>query len=161
LLNRCIAVIVPILLLFACMGDPARASGKKRDRSAILEVPTAGKILDVVYQPEFDEWWVKCREGETICVYSYDPRAREWGKIVFVPKKPDDNLKLGEKTRPTGETDKTKEGAQPEKTEEAKQEPAKEPAKRDRKTDAKWWDPFKILKQGEKLIHLPGTENKK
>jgi len=117
--------------------------------------------MDVVYQPEFDEWWVKCREGDTICVYSYDARAREWGKILFLPKKPDDNAKTSEKVRQGVDADKTREVAMPDKVEEAKHEPAKQPLRGDRKTDEKWWDPFKILKQGEKLIHPSRTDGNK
>ncbi len=158
MLSRAIAATLSIVMLCVCTGDPACAAGKKRDRSAILEVPTSGKIMDVVYQPEFDEWWVKCREGDTICVYSYDARAREWGKILFVPKKPDDNSKANEKARPTGDADKTRQVTMPDKVEEAKHEPGKQPASRDRKTGAKWWDPFKILKQGEILIYPPRND---
>ena len=30
------------------------------------QVPTTGEIMDVIYLPEFDEWWVKCREGKAV-----------------------------------------------------------------------------------------------
>lgn len=161
MLSRPLAVMVSMVVLFACMGDPACASGKRRDKSAVMEVPTSGKILDVVYRPEFDEWWVKCREGDTICIYSYDSRAREWGKILFVPKKPDERAKAIDKSRPSGDADKTKAVPMPDKVEDARQARqglGQQPARKDHKTDAKWWDPFKILKQGEKFIHPLRTD---
>ncbi len=85
-------------------------------------------------------------------------RAKEWGKILFVPKKPDEKVKASEKARQTADPDKTRDVTLPDQVEEAKHESAKQPARGDRKTDAKWWDPFKILKQGEKLIYPPRTD---
>jgi hypothetical protein len=159
--SQAIAVVLTMFLLFASITVSSGASAKKRDRSVVLEVPTTGKIMDVVYQPEFDEWWIKCREGDSICVYSYDARAREWGKVLFVPKKNDDKPKAPDKTSPTGEGEKDKGAALPDRIEETKPEHPKDALRGDRKTDVKWWDPFKLLKQGERLIRQPWTEGGK
>ena len=79
----CALLVCLVMLAVAC--ESVLAAGKKKDRQGIFEVPTTGKILDVEYRPEFDEWWVKCREGDTISVYSYEPRTHSWGKVLFVP----------------------------------------------------------------------------
>lgn len=160
-MTRTLAVVLGTVMLLACVTEPLCASGKKRDRSAVLEVPTTGKIIDVTYQAGFDEWWVKCREGDSVSVYSYDARTREWGKVLFVPKKIADKEKAGHKPSPSSDTDKEKGVAVPQAVEEPKAEHIKDPSKAGGKPDAKWWDPFKIMKQGEKLIRKPWTEEGK
>ena len=157
--TRTLAVVLSIFMFCVYATDAPCASGKKRDRSSVLEVPTTGKIMDVVYQPEFDEWWVKCREGDNICVYSYDARAREWGKVLFVPKSPDEKTGVGNKTSSGGESGKEKATTLQDKIEEPKAGHGKDSPKAGGKTDAKWWDPFKILKHGEKIIRHPFTDS--
>ena len=146
------------LLGLLMVGQFSYAAEKKRETINLYEVPTSGKIIDVEYRPEFDEWWVKCREGETIAVYSYDKRGNRWGKIVFAPKKTEDRTKPGEKTKATPGTD-TEPLTQEEKAgpRSKDQEP-----KQDGKSDkTRWWDPLNIIKGGERLILPPPSDRGK
>jgi hypothetical protein len=150
---------VPALLLTLLLtGNVWAATGKKHDRAAVFEVPTTGKIVDVVYHPEFDEWWVKCREGDHICIYTYDHRSKEWAKVLFVPKNPEETGKKTEKVRSTVDGAGEQETATPQKSEDGKSGPGKQPGKAEPRTDKKWWDPLKILKSGERLIFPPSSE---
>ncbi len=114
---------------------------KRKDKSTVLEVPTSGKIIEVNYRAEFDEWWVHCREGDTIVVYTYDYRNKTWGKIAFVPKKPDDKS-AGQAAglQVESEPPQVKPKEQPELKAE-KKEPEKTPRKA-----GKWWDPLNFVK---------------
>ncbi|MBI4963520.1 MAG: hypothetical protein HY913_09615 [Desulfomonile tiedjei] len=150
--------ILPLVLCLLIASQFVHAAEKKKETITGFEVPTSGKIVDVEYRAEFDEWWVKCREGETIAVYSYDKRANRWGKIVFSPKKTEDQAKPGDKAkaRPPGETESS---SQEEKADTARRAPEKKPDTKSDKT--KWWDPLNILKGGEKLILPPSPSEKK
>ena len=146
-----------LVVSFACGSGFAQA--KKKEQVTVFEVPTTGKIMDVEYRPEFDEWWVKCREADHISVYSYEPKTHSWGKVLFIPKKTEDQEKRKEKTTPTSisEKDKTSEKAA---TDKSKASTEKETAKPE--PNKKWWDPLNILKEGEKLIIKPwSTEGAK
>ena len=146
------------LLGILMIGQFAYAAEKKRETINLYEVPTSGKIIDVDYRPEFDEWWVKCREGETIAVYSYDKRGHRWGKIVFTPKKAEDRTKPGEKTKAPPGPD-TEPLSQEEK---AGPRPKDQEPKQDGKTDkTRWWDPLNIIKGGERLILPPPSDRGK
>jgi hypothetical protein len=121
------------------------SADKKTEKINIYEVPTTGKITDVDYRPEFDEWCVKCREGENIAVYSYDRRSQKWGRVQFVPKKPEEKAKPPE-TSPPPES-----APQAGKTNEAVHEAQRKPPEKvEKKTDKKWWDPLHLFKNDEK-----------
>ncbi len=147
--RACLAVMLSLGLLF--VGRFAEAAEKKKEVINFYEVPTSGKIIDVEYRPEFDEWWVKCREADTIAVYSYDKRGNKWGKIVFAPKKSEEQGKPGA----AGDTGPSSKG---EKTGSGPQFQTKKPESKSHKT--KWWDPLNIIKGGEKLI-LPHSPSEK
>lgn len=82
------------LTIFVCLaaasviGSPIFASSKQADKNSTFEVPTTGRIMDVTYMPEFDEWWVKCQEENGIAVYTYDRRSKKWHRAQFVPAPP-------------------------------------------------------------------------
>jgi hypothetical protein len=124
----------------------ASAAEKKKDFISLYEVPTSGKIVDVQYRPEFDEWWVKCKEGESLVVYSYDKRGHKWGKIVFSPKKGEQQVPSSERTQPGPPAE-----TPPVSHKESKPEEAPKPTEKKADKPA-WWDPLNIIKSGEKLI---------
>ncbi len=140
-----VAILVSLFAL-SVAGFPAQAAGKKKERQGVFEVPTTGKIIDVEYRPEFDEWWVKCREGDTISVYSYEPKSSTWGKVLFVPKKLEEQPARAE---PPSNLEKEKQSSERPVPAQVKPDPAKTTAKDEKK---KWWDPIQILKDTEKLI---------
>lgn len=139
-------VYLLIVALALCLpGERAHSADKKTDKTNVYEVPTPGKIMDVDYRPEFDEWWVKCREGENIAVYSYDRRAQKWGRVQFVPKKPDEKAKAPE-VSPAPDASQ-----QPGKSDETGNETQKKPPeKAEKKKETKWWDPLNVFKSQEK-----------
>ena len=145
-------LVASLVLGLLALGQFAYAAEKKKDVINFYEVPTSGKIIDVEYRPEFDEWWVKCREGETIAVYSYDKRGNRWGKMVFAPKKSEEQVKPGSAGDAGPSSQGGKPGAGP-------QDPAKKPESKSDKT--KWWDPLNIIKGGERLILPPSPSEKK
>lgn len=119
---------------------------KRKDKTTVFEVPTTGKILDVKYHPEFDDWWVHCREGDNIVIYTYDHRNQTWAKVLFTPKKPDEKSQKVERldrTKPPGEP-----GTVPPKEEQKPEPPKPEPR---REPDKKWWDPLKLLQSPDKV----------
>jgi hypothetical protein len=145
------------------LGQDALSAEKKPAKPPVFEVPTSGKIMDVQYRPEFDEWWVKCREGNDIVIYSYEKLTRKWGKVLFTIKKTDEKGKQTEATQeseighPPGETGvgAPKEERKPDggKAEGPKKQTDTSQKKSDQK---KWWDPLNIIQGGERLIS-PGT----
>jgi hypothetical protein len=146
---------IGVVFLSASLGGPdAFAFLKRKDKTTVFDVPTTGKILDVKYHPEFDEWWVHCREGETIAIYTYDHKSRSWGKVQFRPKKHDEKGQKVEKTDRAGQPDDGEAVApkDEQKPDQPKIEPKREPEKEPKKPDRKWWDPLKIL---------PGVERPK
>lgn len=149
------------------MGLPALAAEKlikpevKKEKTPVFEVPTTGRIMDVQYRPEFDEWWVTCREGENITVYSYDKRSQRWGQATFTPRGADQKTsKSGLKDRDRSASIEETEGAspagrihEPTKAEEPRPDTRKEADKVAKPDAKKWWDPLNIIKQGgEKLL---------
>ncbi len=148
-----------LLVIFLACGS-GLAQSKKKEKTTILEVPTTGKIMDVEYRPEFDEWWVKCREGEQISVYLYELKNHTWRKALFIPKKTEAPDKKQEKTKLPIMPEKDKEPVEtPIKVESPKAPTEKEIAKPVPST--KWWDPLNILKEGEKLIKPWSAEGSK
>ncbi len=156
-MTRLFLASLATLLIFSLASDSGFAQGRKKEKITVFEVPTTGKIMDVEYRPEFDEWWVKCREGDHISVYSYEPKTHTWGKVLFAPKKAEDQDKKAEKPKEPAITARDK--AEKTSTEQAAAS-EKVTAKPD--TRKKWWDPLTILKEGEKLIIKPwSTEGAK
>jgi hypothetical protein len=149
----CMRSVLPVVLVgvlaLALTCHAAPVTGKKRDRPAVFEVPTTGKILDVEYRPEFDEWWVKCREAENISVFVYDPKTQTWGKVLFVPKKLEDHPAKVEAPKETTAAEKERLSAQKPPPAQVKPQTDKDGTKDDKK---RWWDPMTIIKETEKLI---------
>lgn len=171
-------MLAVVALIFLAGGAGAASQDTKPDRPTVYKVPTPGKIVDVEYRPEFDEWWVKCREDGAIAVYSYDHKAKKWGKVLFVPEKPQPipqraekdvrlekpqvkppdatpqpkkKQKEGDKAKPAGDGEETiPDEVKPPETK--KDEP---PQKEEKAGTKKWWNPLEILKKGEKLIRSP------
>jgi hypothetical protein len=155
--------IFVLSVALSLLSHDALAAEKKPAKIPVFEVPTSGKIMDVQYRGEFDEWWVKCREGNDIVIYSYDKIARKWGKVVFTAKKPDEKGKQAEGSQgsvighPANETGvgATREQNKPDgdKAEGPKKQTDSSQKKSDQK---KWWDPLNIIQGGERLIR-PGA----
>jgi hypothetical protein len=155
--------ILPAILVFSIAlfltGQYALSAEKKPAKVPIFEVPTSGKIIDVQYRPEFDEWWVKCREGNDIAIYSYDKMTRKWGRVLFTPKKLDDKAKQAEGVQepetgsPPGETGVGAPRDQ-KKPDTGKIEGPKKQSDADQKKGGqkKWWDPLNIIPGGERPI---------
>ena len=141
-----------LFLILVSLKSGSHALEKKSERISLFEVPTTGKIMDVDFRPEFDEWWVKCREGENISVYTFDRRTNKWGRVQFVPRKPDNRWQTEEPEKPV--IPQTAPAAtrtpEPVKPPETKPEPAKPPEPK--KNETRWWDPLNVLKGGERLI---------
>ncbi|MDQ7783003.1 MAG: hypothetical protein RDU20_09000 [Desulfomonilaceae bacterium] len=127
-------------------------------------IPTTGEIMDVTYLPEFDEWWVKCREGRNISIYSYDKGSKKWRHAVFVPEKPVEKAQKTVKPEKPGEsvpaagthdegtvkTQERQEGSDAGTTlSGSEQDAGKKKPEDDKK---KWWDPLKLLKGDKKTI---------
>jgi hypothetical protein len=139
----------------------ASPAGKKREKIDSFEVPTTGKIMDVEYRPEFDEWWVKCREGDEIAMYAYEPRSRSWRKVRFTPKKPEQVDARTDKAREPSPLEKEKPPAPPVKPEPAKPEAKKLPDKDQQQREPKWWSPLKLRERGDKLLLSPFSDSHK
>ncbi len=145
--------VLAVLLLACSIALPAEEKG---DKGVLFEVPTSGKIMDVTYVPEFDEWWVKCREGNAISVYSYDKRHQKWGRARFIPVPPGEKAAKGKDAlKPAataGEQSQaapaTKEGKTP-KPAEAKPEAKSPDGKAPQPHKQKWWDPLRLLKENK------------
>jgi hypothetical protein len=91
--RRGVLALIAIGVAVAAIGHVAVAAEKPKDKVTTFNVPTSGKIIDVIYSGEFDEWWVKCREGDNIVVYTYDRRSKSWGRVSFVPKAPQETAR--------------------------------------------------------------------
>jgi hypothetical protein len=146
-------------IALSLMGHNALSAEKKPVKVPVFEVPTSGKIMDVQYRPEFDEWWVKCREGNDIVIYSYDKISRKWGRVLFTTKKPDEKAKATGGTEetvtanPSGGAPKDEKKPDGGTTEGPKKQTDASQKKSEQK---KWWDPLNIIQGGERLIS-PGT----
>ncbi len=146
----------------------AESWAEERKATTTYVVPTSGEIMDVIYLPEFDEWWVKCKEGKGVSVYSYDKRSKKWGHALFVPRKVLEKPKNG--TRPGGSekpVQKEKSGTAP----QTEIQPPGKPKEKQVTPDAgsvnsspkreagntksekkKWWDPLQLLKGDKKTL---------
>ncbi|MFH0823324.1 MAG: hypothetical protein V2B18_11285 [Pseudomonadota bacterium] len=172
---------LPVIIMALVVGGHvlSRAAQplEKKGRAAVYEVPTSGTILDVTYRPEFDEWWIKCREGDAIAVYSLDQRTNKWGKVHFVTKpagkQPEKPEKVPSKPKPQPEAHPEKppssDAVDVEKPKEpqsitvkqivpegTKEEPPKKEAPEEK---SNWWNPANILKEGKKIF-TPGDHEK-
>lgn len=153
-MSRCISVIGCMLVLLVT-GSVALSADEKTEKAVVFEVPTSGQIMDVVYIPEFEEWWVKCREGNSISVYSYDKRNRKWGRARFIPVPPGEKTAKGkEAVKPSPKAAPPEQATGPStETNEQKMKPeepkpaAKPPVEKAPPVQQqKWWDPFGLLK---------------
>ncbi|MBI5572367.1 MAG: hypothetical protein HY914_20655 [Desulfomonile tiedjei] len=139
----------------------ASPTGKKREKIDSFEVPTTGKIVDVEYRPEFDEWWVKCREGDEIAMYAYEPRSRSWRKVRFIPKKTEQVEARTDKAKEPSVPEKDKQPGPQMKSEPGKPEAKKLPDKDQPQREQKWWSPMKLLERGDKLLLSPFSDSHK
>lgn len=170
--QRYVLVIGFALVMAASYFQAASAAERSRVKSQVFQVPTDGKIIDVIYSSEFDEWWVKCREGENIAVYSLDQRSGKWAKVLFTPRKPAEESKEAEtkkpEARPEPDADRKAPAASPKEQKPAKpkehvaEKPKTEgiqPTKAPEKHDAsRWWDPFDLVGKGQKIFFPPPRE---
>lgn len=141
--------VLAVLLLLCSTASPAEEKG---DKGVLFEVPTSGKIMDVTYVPEFDEWWVKCREGDSISVYSYDKRQKKWGRARFIPVPPGEKPAKGKDVVKPGAAGGAGEQAPaPQATQDGKTAKPEEAKPSDDKArqnhNQKWWDPLRLLKE--------------
>jgi hypothetical protein len=157
--RNCTPGMFALLLTLVLLGQVGSASDMPKGQPPVFTVPTTGSIIDVKYMPEFDDWWVKCREGESIAVYSYDRQTKKWGKVIFVPDKAKASAQKREKPK-THETPKPTQEAKPstadegiktqsapEKKKEAVPSPKRGAQEKEKKpSKGKWWDPLGILK---------------
>lgn len=136
------ALLTAVVMVFLCAyGSPCLA--KRKEKTLNFDVPTTGSIADVQYHPEFDEWWVKCREGDSVVVYTLDSKSQVWGKITFSPKKTDDKPKPTDKPKePDKATPENRNAPHKPDNPEPKQE-TKEP---ESKKEQSWWEPLNIFK---------------
>ncbi len=153
------------LLAFSFLCPSAFASDKGKPKVTRFEVPTPGTIIDVEYAPGLDEWWVKCREGNGIALYSFDPQSRTWGKVIFVPKKPGPPAKETEGAQPPPPPAPEEKPAEP--PEEAappaapaapeKVQPESSPGgkKKPPPEEKSWWNPMKYLDKGKHILKPP------
>ncbi|MEJ2717235.1 MAG: hypothetical protein P8182_08865 [Deltaproteobacteria bacterium] len=149
-----------LLLTLVLLGTVGIAAELPKGQPPVFTVPTTGTIIDVTYVPEFDDWWVKCREGDGIAVYSYDRQTKKWGKVIFVPEKAKAAARKQEKTKthkapkpgqkaeqPAAVNQGTTPQSAPEKKKEAVESPKKGAHQKETKPSRrKWWDPLGILK---------------
>lgn len=162
-----VLALIAVCLALCAIGRVAVALDKPKDKAVVFNVPTSGRIMDVIYAGEFDEWWVKCREGDNIVVYTYDRRSKSWGRVLFVPKAQEEasrkpgKLESGSKSEPSvPEARAPKEGS-PEEPRKTMPDGKKVDSTKAAKPEKKWWDPLTILKKGEQLIRSPGLDGKK
>ena len=148
-----------LTLTFVVLGWICSAAETPKGQPPIFKVPTTGTIIDVIYVPEFDDWWVKCREGESVAVYSYDRQRKKWGKVVFVPDKAkaaamkremtetEKPSKPALETKPPVPAEGMKTPSVPEKKKELAPVPQKSSQPKEKKQfKHKWWDPLGIIK---------------
>ncbi|MFC1835557.1 hypothetical protein ACFL2Q_12600, partial [Thermodesulfobacteriota bacterium] len=179
-----IVTIISIAVLVVCFSAHDTLAAEEGDeRTQTFEVPTTGKVEDVTYRPEFDEWWVKCREGQGIAVYVYERKNERWGRVFFTPKPP---VKKGEKvkeapplepdpkpkpepkpepllekeTKPQDKEEVTKKSAEPKPPAPLPQTPPPQVPQPQEKKGKKWWNPSKILEKGKELLGNSGPEPK-
>jgi hypothetical protein len=171
-------ITLGLFCLFIVSHWPLTSHCQQVKPKMIYQVPTSGEIIDVVYRIEFDEWWIKCREGDGIVVYTFDREDKVWGMVRFEPKKGESVPKnpepaKKEQIKPNSRESGSKES---QKNTDIKKDPAKAPDKKDedkdrgapekrgeakekdnKKSEEKakqpWWDPFNILNKGKKLVN--------
>lgn len=154
-------LFVVFLWLPALAAERSPKTDLKKEKPDVFEVPTTGKILDVQYRPEFEEWWVTCREGDNVTIYSYDKRYKRWNQVTFVPRgaerktsKP--GAKDGDKSASTEVTEDASAAAKSHevpKAEDRKPDTRREMDRASKPDTKTWWDPLNLIKQGgEKLL---------
>jgi hypothetical protein len=166
---REVSEMIRLLVLAVCfavvLALVASVSSSEQDSRKITtyEVPTSGKIIDVTYVTEFDEWWVKCLERDGVSIYSYDNRSKKWGQVRFVPAPRASQEKLDQSVTsqqqdgasPTGDSD-TKlsdkkvgadRSASPQKNASEQKKVGEEKKRSAEKR--KWWDPLNLLKKAD------------
>jgi len=165
-MKRELIFIVVICCAVFLLGHEAWATDKVREKSTTLNVPTSGKIMDVTYMPEFDERWAKRRAGHNIAAYSYDRRAKTWGKVLFTRKHPEGKIQTpvtGERPGRTGPEADSRveeprkgtlgEGGSEEPLKQATETKKEEGRKPTTKGEERqWWSPLNLLKKGERLF---------
>lgn len=176
---RCRPFYVVLVCLVAALGmeENCFSGPGGQQKTSTYKVPTSGQILDVIYQAEFDEWWIKCREKDAVVVYTLDQRTGKWGSVKFVPGKPSDGTlaksparkeepneqKTKKESNPTLDLKLTpqepkeeaasgqdKPSVQPERPKEVKK---KESSSQDSRKQ--WWNPLKVLEKGKELFKNP------
>ena len=160
-------VVLVIFILSQCITvcSAKETTTTNKTVTATYPVPTDGKIMDVTYHPEYDQWWVKCREKNNIAIYTYDEYSKQWGCVVFTPKKPtapqiktEKSKDKKAKSNTTPNTIKSK--AQPIKPGKKEEKPVgqEKPAepkttqKKDESKQQKWMTPFDVLKKGAEIF---------
>jgi len=139
--------------------SPPESDGRK---VIVYEVPTTGKIMDVIYVPDFDEWWVKCQEQGGISIYSFDKKSKKWGQIRFVPAtgaikdKPEPTIKSTQREEPASGVTDGKPGDKKTGQDESVVSPVsgsehKKPDDDKKRTGEKkkWWDPLNFFKKAD------------
>ncbi len=170
-ISATLLILLLTTVLAAWGGQPGRAA--KPEVTDTIEVPTTGQIMDVRYYPEYGQWWIKCREGSNITVYTFDDRSKKWGSMIFVPKKPSPSEKKSDAARQekakegrgaetkTGKSQPEKDGSVPDETaEQAKPESPKKEMKREGPGAKKWLNPFEVIKKGTEMFKKTPGEQK-
>ena len=163
--------VIVILLGGVAVCSAADEKTTNRTVTATYHVPTDGKIMDVTYHPEYDQWWVKCREKNDVTIYTYDEYSKQWGCVVFTSKKPTATQRKPEKSntkktqlKTAPKADKPKaQPVKPEKKEEkasaVKKPPeTKEIQKKEESKENKWITPFDVLKKGADIFRRKPEE---
>lgn len=118
-MNKATTLLVSLVFALATI-SAALAAEKEAGKDTTFEVPTTGRIMDVSYMPEFDEWWVKCQDKDGISVYTYDRRSKQWHRARFVaapptthdkPKEGEHSPMLQDKSAKPKEADRAEKGS--------------------------------------------------
>jgi hypothetical protein len=162
-----------LVMAFLLAGQAAFPAEKKLEKKmvngTVYEVPTTGTIEDVTYRPEYDEWWVKCREGGNIAVYTFDRRTKKWGQVLFTVHAPQPKAAKAAKAEQAPKERSAAvpgSGAPPPKPQttatpgQPKAQPKNEADQHPKHDKKKWWDPLNLLKTGQRLMIPPGWEKK-
>ncbi|MFH1116831.1 MAG: hypothetical protein V1792_23185 [Pseudomonadota bacterium] len=164
-----IVAVYAVLLMFP--GTDARLWAEETKTTTTYAVPTTGEIMDVMYLPEFDEWWVKCREGKGVSVYSYDKRSKKWGQALFLPEKAVEKSKSGTRAKTDREPEKPDKTVSPGTAVKGEDRPSEKSKSDGVGPDGasvsssqeqgggdsgakkkKWWDPLDLLKGDKKPV---------
>ena len=165
-------LMTSLCLASAGLCPAADAPASNKTVTATYHVPSKGKIMDVTYRPEYDQWWVKCREKDDVTIYTFDEYSKQWGCVVFTtnsaPPEKKTEKPAAKKTivKPEAKSDNKK--PQPEKiekkdektSESAKPTEPKESTADNGKKDGKWITPFDMLKKGADIFRRKPEEKK-